>query len=282
MSDVTKPKWHKRLKAKMLELMDPAYDLIYVAYDDKLTDEQVASLMRGDWTTFWESFELFEGDSRWEGVKYHMGDLGKEAEKALEAETGKDLSGLYEDFEHSDAWDEVRFTMEERGSGDWIKELAGHTGKVLCRSIVVNEDDAWSFQRVTPSEVLKAYGLKRNKHNLDLMRGVLNECSPEFSVLLGMLVYAVDVGDVYDMPGETEYVDIVDPHVYLGNPFAGSGYCDGPFKGTIRIPRESFQTDKDCFGYSWGEVTGGVTTSAYEVEFKPVPVDSTADEARGA
>jgi hypothetical protein len=271
MTDVTKPKWHKRLKAKMIELMDPEYDLIYVAYDDKFTDEQVAALVRGDWDTFWGSFEPWEGDARWQGVTYHMKDLGNDAQRALEAETGKDLAGLYDDFEHTDLWDEVRFVMEERESGDWIKSLASHTGRVLMRSIIVNEDDGWAFEKVTPTEVLKAYGLKRNKHNVALAREILRECSPEYSVLLGMIVYAVDVADVYNMPMDTEYVDIIDPFLYLGNPFAGSGYCDGPAKGTIRIERAQFQTDKDCFGYAWNEVAG-VYTSAYEVEFKPVPV----------
>jgi hypothetical protein len=120
--------------------------------------------------------------------------------------------------------------------------------------------------------------IKRNHHNLKVVKDTLLECSPEYSVLLGMIVYAADVGDLYDL-GDTEYVEVTDPYLYLGNPFAGTGWVgDEPLKGTIRIKRSDLTTDSGAFGYGWNDVTGGVTVSAYEATVTAVPKDHDTKE----
>ena len=265
------------LAAEVEKRLEKGYELVYVDYNDQLSTEQVAALARNDMEGLFTSrFEDFESESRHMSAMEISMEVAKEVIRDWEAEHDEDLGEVLDDWEASDERDDIIDTIKDRDTSNPLKELAHRTGRVLMRSIIVHEDDAWSRQQVKPTEVINAYVecaeegtvFKRNKHNLQLVRGILNECSPEHSTLLGMIVYAVDVGDLYDLPN-CEYVDIINPHLYLGNPFMGDGFCDGPIDGIIRVKREDMRTDRDAFGYGWDEVAG-VVTSYYDVEIKPV------------
>jgi hypothetical protein len=266
------------LKDEVIENLDPKYELVYVDYRDRLTDDQVRALVRSDWDDLWESLSDWESESRETAAAEIAYEVTKAVIRGWEARDERDYDDLWDEFRFTPQYDAVMEAIKDRDDGEWLHQLCRQTPAVLMRSLIVDEDHGWSFQPLTPSEVIKAYVecaepgtvLKRNKHNLDLVRGILNESSPEHSVLLGMIVYAVDVEAIYLLSYDTEYVDVINPHLYLGNPFAGSGWCDGPCKGTFRIKREDLRTDRDAFGYGWDEVAG-VVTSYYEAEIRAVP-----------
>jgi hypothetical protein len=80
----------------------------------------------------------------------------------------------------------------------------------------------------------------------------------------------VDLEAVANLPA-CRMVELRNPHVWLGNPFAGSGWCsEEAFTGTLTVDRADLQTDDDAFGYSWNEVVGGTSPSDFSCEIAAV------------
>ena len=168
-------------------------------------------------------------------------------------------------------WGRVRFEIEERDAGSWVKELIGHTPNVLLRIDVLDEDHAYSFEEVTARRVLKDLGLRATRANVETVNCVLANASPEYSVLLGYWIVGVDISDIYELAHDVEEVEIVNPYVYLGNPFSGSGFIsEKPIEGVARVKRADLRTDKDAFGSSVDEIYGGLRASDFEAEIRPV------------
>lgn len=292
--------WTDVLADLLIAGLDESYHLVDVAYDDKLTAEQVEMVVAGDWERLWDHSE-WESDSRRDGAQWHAELEAKDNLRRIfhlnttrtDAElrsllVGSDISDeatAFDEFKDSDAWDRLIEAISDRDSSNPYSQLAGHTGYVLMRQLLAAEDDWWDHEPLTASQVIgriagfdgEQYGhrevtvaFKRNTYNIGVVREVLRECSPEFSLLAPQLVYAVDVADLYDA-GDCEYVEITDPHLLLGNPFTGTGWCsDDPIRGTFRIPRGDLTTDKGAFGYGWDEIAG-VVTSAYKADFTAGP-----------
>lgn len=283
-------KWTvKAFTRQILAELDETYDLVFVDYDDKFTAEQTAMIMRGDWEALWESTEEWESEQRFYHVKEAAEQLARDIAQRWERTFGVDSDMLYDEWDTDvEAFDEVRFAIEERDSSNWVQELARHTPDVLMRHVWRGEDAAWSYQAITPTEVITSLVeecpgsvVKRNKHNLGVARAVLNEANPEFGYVMGMLVYAISVSDLLALPGYTEHVDIVNPHLYLGNYYQGDGYCDGPLSGTVRVKVSDLRTDRDAPGYGWDEVAG-VYTKAYETEIIAVTPNPQFEPVEGA
>lgn len=234
-----------------IERLDKSYELVYVDYRDELSDEQVAAIVRGDIDSLWESIDEWENESRWEGARYVIGDTFSDEE--------------WESLTR-DEQEEVRVAIEERDSSDVIGQLIRHTSDPLLRISCVDEDRAWSFEPVTPDEVLAQVGLEATEHNVKAVDYALANASPEFSVLMGYWIVSVDLATLYAAP-EGATVTIENPHLYLGNPFAGSGFItEEPLEGTVTVPREELRTDKDAFGYAVDEVYGGLSASQFHAD----------------
>lgn len=260
------------LRDAIIANLDDTYELVYVDRGDELGDDQVAAIVRGDFEALWEMNWEWEADSRHAGARYEAEDEAKAIIREWERRDERDYDDLYDEFECSEQWDEVLDEIKWRDRSDPYRDLARSTGLVLCRTLIVGEDESWSFNAdLTPIEVMTDAGIAPTPHNHKAIKDALVECSPEYSVLMGSLIYALDVGDIYDLPGDSDAeIEIVNPHLWIGNPFAGSGYCtDEPLEATFRIKRSELQTDKDAWGYGWDEVAG-VYTRAYEAEVRPV------------
>ena len=103
-----------------------------------------------------------------------------------------------------------------------------------------------------------------------MVQDALNEAGPEFGVLMGYWVVGASVSDLWELDGDCERVTIKDPYLYLGNPFAGSGWVtEKSLQATITVGRDELRTDKDAFGYSLDNVYGGLTPHAFEAEIRP-------------
>lgn len=265
------------LRDAVIANLDEGYDLCYVDQGDKLMSDQIDAVVAGDWESLWESNEEWYSDNRRHGAEYHAEEETKDVIRSWAIRDQRDYDDLYEEFKDTEEWDEVILAIQDRDTSDPYRDLAKRSGRVLMRQVIAGEDDAISFRRPTPTEViawLKEYAepgtvLKRNKHNLDVVRATLNETSPEHGYVMGMIVYAADVSDLYDL-GDVEYVDIVNPYLYLGNYYQGDGFCsEEPLDATFRVKRKDLRTDKGAPGYGWDEVAG-VVTSYYEADIKPV------------
>ncbi len=259
------------------------YDLVHVAYDDKLTDTQVSALVRGDWTSFWDSTTEWESDIRHTAVAEIIRDEGKDVIDRWSRldDTDHDPDTWLDNFEHTDQWERVREAIEERDFSRWAQQLADQTPAVLLRIGIdaLDEDHAFYRREVAAAEVLARIGFEATEHNLAVVTDQLAECSPEFSILMGYWVVGADVRHLFDLDSDADTtVEITDPHLYLGNPFAGSGWItEKPLTGTVRLRRDQLTTDTDAFGYSLDNVYGGLTPSQYAADLRTVhPEEATA------
>jgi hypothetical protein len=243
--------------------LDEKYSLCFVDYDERLTGEQVEHLVAGDTEKLWESLDEWEMESRWYGVKYVI-------DNTFTDEEWDSLS--------SEDQDEVRYAIEERDESDWVTELISHTSNPLLRINCISEDDSFSFEPVEPGQVLDLLDIDEpttglfghDEHNMKVVNATLLECSPEYSVLMGYWVISVDLETLYKAQDDSK-IKITNPHLWLGNPFAGSGWLtEEPLHGTIVVDRADIHTDKAAFGYSIDEIFGGVTASSYEAEIEVV------------
>lgn len=276
----TEPRLHevtqwtcKALTRQCLLELDKSYDLVYVEYDDKFTPEQVAMIVRGDYEALWDTTSEWESDARQLSSLEYARDLAKTIAERWERSFDVDAEDLLVAWDGLDA---VQEAICDRDSGSWFKDLARNTPRVLMRHVLRGEDNAINcraWPNLTVTDTLKwlregaedGTVLKRNKQNMGVVRAVLNEAFHTEAYLMGMIVYAIEIKDLIDLPEYTEHVDIVNPHLYLGNYYNGDGWCDGPLDATIRVKREDMRTDRDAAGYGWDEVAG-VITSYYETD----------------
>lgn len=237
------------LAKRIIKGLDKTYDLIYVDYRDQLSDDQVAFIVSGDTDKLWESTWEWESDSSHEGTQYVI----KEIFENLDDDERDAL-------DHYDLTDELTDDLEnairERESGDWIKQLIGHTPDVLIRVTLLDEDDCFSFEEVAVDAFLTKTGFADTPKNREAAAEVIANACPEFGVGMVSVLASVGVDDIWAMPYDTKQVEITNPHLWLGNPFAGSGYA-AEFEGTVIVAREDLRTDKDAFGYGWQDVISG-------------------------
>jgi hypothetical protein len=262
----------EQLANEIVEQLDEKYDLVYVDHGDRLTEWQVAAIVKGDDETLWEATEEFESEGRHQSVKEIIERDAKDIVNRWEREDDRDYAGLLGDFDHSDDWERVQQELWDRDSGSWVRDLINGTPAVLLRISVLDEDHGYDHVDVQPEQVLTDVGLPVTEQNAKIMADTLAECSPGFSVLLGYWIVGADVGDLYDLNVTPEAeVEIVNPHLYLGNPFSGSGWIsEEPFEGIVRVKREDLRTDKDAFGYSVDNIYGGLNASSYSAEIRTV------------
>jgi len=248
--------------------MDETYNLVYVDYRDELSDEQAAMIVRGDMESVWESVQEWESDATWDSACDIADELANDALRGLEDDDDGSVDALRDDWQGSQERYDIIDAIRERDSSDIIGELVKRSSRVLLRVEVVDEDHAWAFEPVEPTDFLARVGFEATPANLESACEVIANASPEFGVGMVYALAAVDLGDIYALQDD-DVVTIVNPHLWLGNPFAGSGYEAG-FEGTVTVPRAELRTDKDAFGYGWAEACGGVTVSAYEAELTVV------------
>lgn len=251
------------------EDMPAKTDLVYVAYDDKLMDTQIAAIVRGDQEEADESLWEWSGESSYMSATEMVDELAKEVVGRWTREDGGDYDDLLDEWQASDERMSAIDMAQSRDESDPMKQLARNSGDVLLRlPIDTLDEDADLDDTTTAEELLDALGFVHTDVNLAAAQEILSEGAYPGAVLIGYALIAVDVEDVYNLPGEGE-VEIRNPHVYLGNPFAGSGWAAGPFEGTMRYDRKDLRTDRDAFGYSWTEIAGPVV-SAYRGEVAAV------------
>lgn len=236
------------VEAAIAKLADK-YELVYVAYDDKLSDEQVEKVVSGDLEGFWEATSEFESESRWHGSEYVIKDVFTDDEW---------------DSLEPDEQEEVRDAIYERDESAWDTELMSHTSNPLLRINAISEDDSFSHREVCAGDILDHIGFDATEHNIKIINNTLAECSTD--VMMGYWVLSADLATLYKS-NEGDKLRFTNPHLFLGNPFTGAGWVtEEALHGTIDIDREDVHTDKEAFGYGINEIYGGVYASEYESE----------------
>lgn len=244
----------ERLLKHLIQGLDEKYDLIYISQGDQLNDKQVSALLSDDFEALWEGLDEWESEATYHGVKYVVEDITTSEERA----------GL----EQHDLLTELEDAIREKESGSWFKDLVNATPGVLMRVNLVDEDDSWFMYDLSVEEFLTRVGMEPTEKNLKEAANTIANASPEFSLCLVYALATVEPSDLNDLDSEVKYVEIIDPHLWLGNPFTGSGYA-GEFEGRVLVKRADLRTDKEAFGYSWNEVVGG----GYQTDSSLVPAD---------
>lgn len=253
-----------QLADEIITRLEESYDLVYVDYRDQLSASQVSALVRGDdWLE--ESWE-WESDSRYEGAKHVIAELADGVVREWSAGVAADLGFLLAALKESHEWDRVRLAIEERATGRWVRQLVGQTPSVLLRINVLDEDHAYAFERVSTRRVLRDIGMRASRANIEAVRYVLANAPPEYGVLLGYWIVGADVAAIHDLSSDPETeIEIVDPYLYLGNPFTGSGFIsERALDGVARVKRGDLRSDRDAFGYPVDEIYGGLRADDFE------------------
>lgn len=271
------------LAAAISEGLAPTYELVYVDRNDQLTDTQVDAVLRGDTETLDESIDEWHSDQQYDAARQIITEL----QQGIIAEWFHDLDPDDEDYDRdygrvsqaddefygSDEWDELRMDLQERDTSNPITELARKTPDVLLRVSVpaLDEDAGLSFTDVSPEQVLDGLGFEHSAENVTAVANTLLEVSAEFSVVMGYLVLGADVAEMLAMTVDTDaQVRIENPHLYLGNPFSGSGWLSEQLQGTFTCTRGELRTDRKAFGYSVQEIFGGLNASEFAASITAV------------
>lgn len=276
------------LGAAVAAELDAEYTLIHTYQGQTLDDDVVVALVRGDnpWETKGgESLTEWASEDRRTAADGAVDDLAKDIVRRWEAEdAGEDDA---EDADYSDLLDNewpgsderlsTLDTVMDRDRSTWYEELVQGHGPVLLRVGIatMNEDADLGGTAITPAAFLDLLGFEHTDHNLTVAAEIIDNASPEFGVAMGYALIAADLHDITSLPAEGK-VELRNPHVWLGSPFSGSGWCgDDALTGTLTVHREDLRTDKDAFGYSWSEVVGGTHASYYTGEVVAVPAPNT-------
>lgn len=252
------------LGAAVTAEMDPAYTLVYVEQGQTLSDDVIAALVRGDneWETEGgERLTEWASDAADHAAAEKVRDLATKIVRRWEGEDDADYEDLLDEWEISAARDSAIEAVRDRDRSQWYTELATRSGAVLLRVGIpaLDEDAGLSFKPMTPAALLDLLGFEHTDHNLTQAAEVVDNASPEYSVVMGYALLGVELTDIIELPGEADrQVRLNNPHVWLGSPFAGSGWCsEEAFTGTLTVRRGDLRTDDDAFGYSWSQVVGG-------------------------
>lgn len=255
------------LANEIIANLEGSYDLVYVDYRDQLTDKQVAMLVRKDLDGFWESTAEFEADSQYDSIKEIIEAAGREVIDLWEGEDDEDYSHLMAELEGGDEWERIREEIQDRDTSRWADQLASQTGTVLLRIPVpqLDEDHAIFHEEIGAADLMAKLDIPSTDTHRQVIEDLLANADPEYSLLMGYWVVGISVADIYRLEGYSEYVAISNPHLFLGNPFAGSGYLsEDSLSMEIRVKREDLRTDEDAFGYSIEKIYGGVNPSQFE------------------
>jgi hypothetical protein len=253
--------------------LEPSYELTWIDYRDRLSDDQVAMLVRGDWDALFESTEDWEADQRYESARTILNDLAdeivdgweREASEVTEEEDWDNVQDtireVRDSWDASDAFEDLRFVIYERDSSEPIRDLAHNTPAVLLR--IPLADDPELVDDTSPEDLLTSIGLPVTPENIGNAGDIIANAGDWG---LPFVLVAVDPVIFYDIPRDTEGVTLTikDPHLLLSNPYAGDGWEEG-LKGEITVPLADVHTDEDAPGYSWQNIAG-VYVSAYEGE----------------
>lgn len=266
---------------KVYDSLSESYDLIHVDYDDHLNDEQAALLVQiktynrdEDYERFWESFWDWESEARYDGAMFEIDNLRSNfphSDEVCEVCGGPVI--IFDDLDE----DDIRITIQERESGNWVDQLIANTPTVVLRASWGSLDDG-SFH--VPDESDGGLEIVREKmteiglewedtpHNLAAIDNLVAE-TYEGDLLNMHVVFNAELSDLSKhVPwGQSLDIKVTNPTVWIGSTFTGTGWAE-MIEGTITVPMQSVVLDSDD-GYGFCEVFG---TDSYSLRDSEIEV----------
>lgn len=247
------------VKNAVIARLADKYTLAYVEYDDGLTDEQIAVLLKGEnpyESSAFSDWDEWDSDNRYDGAITVIKDVCEDDEYDI----------LEED---SEALDEVRFAVQDRDDSDTITALLDNTNHKLFRYDLDYElePDSWNWSveetDTAAREMADACRLPHTDKILSAMRDIIVEASygGNFYVIwYGSPKEAVDLASAIDgthdksNPGTVTFSR---PRLLVLDRMNGSG-MDGGVDVDITLPivPGNVTLDDEDFGYSWTQTAG--------------------------
>lgn len=255
-------------EAAIAEIADRkyGYDLWYVHYDDRLTDEQAEAVIKGDIdSVYMDVAEAFSEQHYSLAVEETEGIVKSVIAEAARDDEGIDEEDAWWEFEYNPLFDEVRYKVEDRAEGDPVKDLAGQTPDPLVQyvpdiPIEVDIEVAKAKGNDGVFTALKDIGLPVTPHNVQALRDGLNECHDYASI---RAIFTVDLAELVDR--SVKWIRVTNPHLLCLNNFDGSGMDTAEMEGTIMVPRDQIRLDSTLGYGSWDNIAG-VVASGYTVD----------------
>jgi hypothetical protein len=257
------------LGAAVTEELDPTYTLVCAEFD--LPEDVVTALVRGEnpWETKGgDRLTVLADDLAYPTACQAVDQLAADIVSRWEREDEADYTSLLEvDWAAGDERRSAIDTVRDRDQPTWFDDMVNRHGKVLLRVGIaaMDEDASLSYEPLPPQRFLDLLGFEHTAQNLKRAADLVNNAAPEYSTVIGYAMLGVDLADFLSMPTDADRtVELHNPHVWLGDPFNGGGWCsEEPFAGTLTVRRGDLRTDKGAFGYSWDEVVGGADAECF-------------------
>lgn len=253
----------EQIKNAIIDRLDKSYTLVYVEYDDKLNDEQIAAFLKGE---FPEDSKAFSDSEEWESETRYRAALGIIRDLC----EGDEYEILEADV---DALDEVRDAIYDRDTSDYYGELIKATGSRLFRYDLGYElePDSWNWDDAKYDEAAReiAAVAQLDANDADIMselRTLIAEASyggKLYVMWYGDTAQAIDLASAIDgtenntNPGTVTFVNAT---LLILDSWNGSGMAADDLKVTLTLPIKPRNVTIDAprtgTGYSWTEVAG--------------------------
>lgn len=232
---------HELAEKTVKELHPYGLELVYIDYEDRLSDEQLALLARGDVEGF--HYDLMDQtiDAENEATMFYV----NEALNHIESQHGLDLS------HNDDMIEALQEAVWSQNTQDLPMELARMTmDRINFMVPVIDEDNANFGAERSPEELIDALKLEQTKENKEFANTLISESYSD----LGMcwLVFDLSALQAYDLAlglqrGDTAKFEILSPVVCYGNPFTGA-YSAEQLYGVTR----TYSSGEVMLDGSWG------------------------------
>lgn len=255
------------IEQRAIANLDATYDLIYVAYDDQLSDERIANWFTAEtvearWDVEIEVYDVFD-ETRYHSTQEAM-------KEALEA-AAVDIWGRDNDFDADDflidhQLDWLRQEVWDRDQSNPFADLLRNTPNQLVRADLGDFDvpSAWSSGDDERTECIRDMA-KRLGIDLDLNRDALEELFDNAGGGMLQIIWYADLADLMKLDSDSNRpsrATITDPYVIVIDSWNGAGH-DVKVNGTFTFDLDHVVLDSKGGGYGWDQIAS-VVKSAYE------------------
>lgn len=258
----------------MAEVDRRTFTLVYVGYDDRLSEDQVAALVRGDDfdDPAWGTYDDWTSEVQWQSAIEARQALVREAQQTLYRRHQREDEEWLETSLTDEHEEEVDEAIRERDDSDPLSGLIDNTHSVALRvplGEVPRDDDGEVDVGALIGGVLHQPGMVEALR--PTVEGILAESYDLYLEAFLVAYVRLDRSWLFAAP-ETP-VTFETPHLWLSNPYAGNGWCDELPGVSLTVLREQLRTDEDAPGYSWEDVAGPVW-SAFASEVSVATVET--------
>lgn len=243
----------KVLVQRAIDALPEKTDLIYVDYNDQLTEQQVRFHLAGDDESLWESLSNFESESTHQAVLSYLNEALDDPD---EVEAVRD---------DDEAWERFRDECIDRDESDALRDLIRNTPAPMVKYDLdhVVEPNSWSMDDDEITEEMRGIAQAAGidfEGNRKALRSLVVEAS------YGGSLHVLHRSDLADLHGAKRAV-FTDPFLLVHDTLNGSGDME-EVKGEVTVEIGEDTLRLDAGRMSWSDDIAGIVHSACETPVK--------------